>query len=46
MSDKVAAAMREGVAAEFANAVMAALGSHFKCLSNEDVRILVDLYTH
>ena len=37
-SDEFAAVVREGVAAELADAVMAALGSHFKSLSNEDVR--------
>jgi hypothetical protein len=44
-SDEVAAAIREGVATELADAVMAALGSRFECLSDEDVCILVDLYT-
>ena len=44
-SDEVAVAIREGVAAELANAVMAALGSHFKRLSEEDVHILAKLYT-
>lgn len=44
-SDEVAAAIREGVAAELADAVMAALGSRFEGLSDEDVRILADLYT-
>ena len=38
-SEEVAAAMREGVAAELADAVMAALGSRFERLSDEDVRI-------
>jgi hypothetical protein len=37
--------MREGVAAELADAVMAALGSRFERLSDEDVRILAKLYT-
>jgi len=44
-SDEVAAAMREGVAAELVDAMMAALRNRFECLSNEDVRILADLYT-
>jgi hypothetical protein len=44
-SDKVAAAIRKGVATESVDAMMAALGSRFECLSNEDVRILMDLYT-
>ena len=44
-SDEVAAAIREGVAAELADAVMAALGSRFERLSDEDVRILAELYT-
>ena len=44
-SDEVAAAIREGVAAKLADAMMAALGSHFECLSNEDVHTLVELYT-
>jgi hypothetical protein len=44
-SNEVAAAIREGVAAELADAVMAALGNHFECLSDEDVCILADLYT-
>jgi hypothetical protein len=44
-SDKVAAAIREGVAAELADAVMASLGSRFERLSDEDVRILAELYT-
>jgi len=39
-TDKVAAAMREGVATELADAIMAALGSCFECLSDEDVHIL------
>jgi hypothetical protein len=43
-SNEVAAATREGVAAKLADAVMAALGDHFECLSDEDVRILADLY--
>jgi hypothetical protein len=44
-SNKVAAGIREGVSAELAYAVMASLGSCFECLSNEDVRILMDMYT-
>ena len=44
-SEEVAAAIREGVAAELADAVRAALGNHFVHCSDEDVRILVDLYT-
>jgi hypothetical protein len=44
-SDVVAVAMREGVAAELVDAMMAAIGSRFECLSDEDVRILADLYT-
>jgi hypothetical protein len=44
-SDKVAAAIREGVAAELADAVMAALGSRFERLSDEDVCTLTELYT-
>ena len=44
-SDEVATAIREGVAAELADAVMAALGSRFERLSDEDVRILAELYT-
>jgi hypothetical protein len=44
-SNEVAAVMREGVAAELADAVMAALGSCFACLSDEDICILADLYT-
>jgi hypothetical protein len=44
-SDQVAAAIRNGVATELADAVMAALSNRFKRLSDEDVRILVDLYT-
>jgi hypothetical protein len=44
-SDEVAAAIREGVAAKLAEAVMAALRSHFERLSDEDVHILVELYT-
>jgi hypothetical protein len=38
-SDEVAAAIREGVATELADAVMAALGNRFECLSDEDVCI-------
>jgi glycosyltransferase A (GT-A) superfamily protein (DUF2064 family) len=44
-SDKVAAAMGEGVAAKLADAVMAALGSRFECLSGTVVCIFADLYT-
>ena len=44
-SDEVAAAWKQGVAAELADAVMAALGSRFHSLSEEDVCILADLYT-
>ena len=44
-SNKVAAAIREGLAAKLADAVMAALGSCFERLSDEDVRILTELYT-
>ena len=44
-SNEVAVAIREGVAAKLADAVMAALGNHFERLSDEDVRILADLYT-
>ena len=44
-SNEVAAAMREGVAAELADAVMVALGSRFECLSDADVHVLADLYT-
>jgi hypothetical protein len=44
-SNEVAAVIREGVAAELADAVMAALGSLFERLSDEDVRILAELYT-
>jgi hypothetical protein len=44
-SNEVAAAIREGVAVKLADAVMAALGNCFERLSNEDVRILTDLYT-
>ena len=44
-SDEVAAVIREGVAAKLANAVMAALGSRFERLSDEDVCILAKLYT-
>jgi hypothetical protein len=44
-SDGVAAAIREGVATELADAVMAALGSRFERLSDEDVCILAELYT-
>ena len=44
-SDEVVAAWKQGVAAELADAVMAALGSHFHSLSEEDVCILADLYT-
>ena len=36
-SDKVATAMKWGVAAELADAVMVALGSRFESLSDEDV---------
>jgi len=43
--DEVPAAIREGVATELADAVMAALGSRFERLSDEDVRILAELYT-
>ena len=45
ISDEVAAAMREGVATELADAVMAALGRRFERLSDEDVHILAELYT-
>ena len=44
-SDEVAAAIREGVAAKLADAVMTALRSRFERLSDEDVRILAELYT-
>ena len=44
-SDKVAVVMREGVVTKLVDAVMAALDSRIKCLSNEDVRILVGMYT-
>ena len=44
-SDEVAAAWKQGVAAEFADAMMAALRSRFHSLSEEDVCILADLYT-
>ena len=44
-SKEVAAAIKEGVVAKLADAVMAALGNCFERLSNEDVHILVDLYT-
>jgi hypothetical protein len=44
-SDEVVAATREGVAAELTDAVMAALSNRFERLSDEDVRIVADLYT-
>jgi hypothetical protein len=44
-SKEVAVVIREGATTKLANAVMAALGNCFECLSNEDVCILVDLYT-
>ena len=44
-SDEVVAAIREGVATKLAEAVMAALGSCFERLSNEDVCTLAELYT-
>jgi hypothetical protein len=44
-SNEVAAAIREGAAAELADAVMAALGSRFKKLSDEDVCVLAEFYT-
>ena len=45
ISDEVAAAIREGVAAQLVDAVMAALGNRFECLSGEDVCTLAELYT-
>jgi hypothetical protein len=44
-SNEVAAAIREGVAIELVDTVMAALGNRFERLSDEDVHILADLYT-
>ena len=44
-SDEVATAMKWGVAAELADALMVGLGSRFESLGDEDVRTLVDLYT-
>ena len=44
-SDEVAAAIREEVATELADAMMAALGNCFESLSDEDVRTLVEMYT-
>ncbi len=44
-SDEVAAVIEGGVAAELAFAVMAALGSRFKQLADEDQLTLVELYT-
>ena len=44
-SDEVAAAIEGGVAAELAFAVMAALGSRFEQLADEDVRPIEELYT-
>ena len=44
-SDEVAAAIREGVATKLADAMMAALGNRFECLSSEDVRTLAKFYT-
>ena len=44
-SNKVAAAIREGVTAELVNALMAALGNCFERLSDEDVHILAEFYT-
>jgi len=41
-SEEVASAIREGVATELVDAVMAALGNRFERLSNEDVCILAD----
>ncbi len=43
-SNEVAAAIKGGVAAELADAVMAALGSRFDELADEDVRTLADLF--
>ena len=43
-SDEVAAAIEGGVAAELADAVMAALGSRFDKLADEDIRTLADLF--
>ena len=45
-SHKVAAAISEGVVAELVDAMMAALGSHFECLSNKDIRILAEPVYH
>ena len=39
------AVMREGVAAKLVDAMMAALGNCFECLSSEDVCTLAKLYT-
>jgi hypothetical protein len=44
-SEEVAAAIEGGVAAEFALAVMAALGSRFEQLAEEDQFTIADLYT-
>jgi hypothetical protein len=44
-SDEVAAAIEGGVAAELAFAVMAALGSRFEQLADEDQLTIVELYT-
>ena len=44
-SSEAATAIKWGVAAKLADAVMVALGSRFECLSDEDVRTLGDLYT-
>jgi hypothetical protein len=46
VSNKVAAAIQDGVATELADAVMAALRSRYKSLNKEDVCILADLYTN
>jgi hypothetical protein len=44
-SDKVAAAIEGGVAAELAFAMMAALGSRFEQLADEDQVTIAELYT-
>ena len=44
-TNEVVMAIELGVATELVDAMMTALGSHFECLSSENMRILADMYT-
>jgi hypothetical protein len=44
-TNEVVPTIKLGVATELVDAMMSALGSHFECLSSENMRILADMYT-